>query len=43
MVFAEINEQMGHTVLELFESQGWELEMRKDLQGKDRMIKAWKN
>ena len=43
MIFAEINELMGPSVLELFERDGWELEMRKDLQGKHRMIKAWKS
>jgi methylase of polypeptide subunit release factors len=43
MIFAEINELMGPDVLDLFERDGWELEMRKDLQGKDRMIKGWKS
>ncbi len=40
MIFLEINEALGNEVIALFENFGFETELRKDMQGKDRMIKA---
>lgn len=39
-VFLEINEALGKEVTDLFEQQGYRTELRKDMQGKDRMVKA---
>ena len=40
-VYVEINEELGAEVIDTFKRQGYtKIEMRKDLQGKDRMIKA---
>jgi release factor glutamine methyltransferase len=41
MVFMEINEALGNEVQELFTKEGYKTELRKDMQGKDRMVKAW--
>ena len=40
MIFLEINEALGKEVVALYESFGYEVELKKDLQGKDRMVKA---
>jgi release factor glutamine methyltransferase len=40
MVFLEINEALGKEVVSLFEGKGYETCLRKDLQGKDRMLKV---
>ncbi len=40
MIFLEINEALGNEVITLFENLGFETELRKDMQGRDRMIKA---
>jgi release factor glutamine methyltransferase len=40
MVFLEINEKLGEEVVELYESYGFATELRKDLQGKDRMLRV---
>lgn len=40
-IYAEIHEDMGPQVVSLFEQQGYKTELRKDMQGKDRMIKAY--
>jgi len=40
VVFVEINEALGKETVALFEQQGYTVTLRKDLQGKDRMIKA---
>lgn len=40
MVFIEINEALGDEVKTLFELNGYTSELRKDMQGKDRMVKA---
>ena len=37
-IFLEINEALGKETIELFEKGGYLTELRKDLQGKDRMI-----
>ncbi len=42
MIFLEINEALGKDVTELFESKGYKTVLKKDMQGKDRMIKATK-
>lgn len=39
-LYLEINDQLGAATLNLFLDAGWEAELRKDLQGNDRMIKA---
>ena len=39
-IFLEINEALGKEVIRLFKSSGYEVELRKDMQGRDRMIKA---
>ena len=40
-LFVEINESLGEQVINLFQSEGFaNIELRKDMQGKDRMIKA---
>jgi release factor glutamine methyltransferase len=40
-LFVEINESLGEQVVNLFRSAGFaNIELRKDMQGKDRMIKA---
>ncbi|MBI2282097.1 MAG: peptide chain release factor N(5)-glutamine methyltransferase [Bacteroidetes bacterium] len=40
-IFLEINEALGKVTVSLYEQEGYTTELRKDLQGKDRMIKAW--
>jgi len=40
-LFVEINEALGNAVIDLFQSAGFEnIELKKDMQGKDRMVKA---
>jgi release factor glutamine methyltransferase len=39
-IFVELNETLGKETAELFESFGYQTELRKDMQGKNRMIKA---
>lgn len=39
-VYLEINEALGSAVMELFNEKGFKTELRKDMQGKDRMVKA---
>jgi len=39
-VFVEIHEDLGQKTKELFESKGFYAEIKKDFQGKDRMVKA---
>lgn len=41
-IYMELNEALGFACTELFRGQGYETELRKDLQGKERMLKAWK-
>jgi release factor glutamine methyltransferase len=41
MLFAEINEALGEEVVHLFQQKGYiHVELKKDMQGKDRMVKA---
>ena len=39
-LYMEIHDQLGAATLQLFVAAGWEAELRKDMQGNDRMIKA---
>jgi release factor glutamine methyltransferase len=39
-IFAEIHEDLGEKTKALFESKGFATEVKKDFQGKDRMVKA---
>lgn len=39
-IFLEIHEDMGETVTALFHKKGYTSELKKDMQGKDRMIKV---
>ena len=40
-LFVEINEDLGQDVVKLFQSKGFKtIEIKKDMQGKDRMVKA---
>ncbi|WP_206203707.1 hypothetical protein, partial [Thermococcus sp. M36] len=41
-IFVEINEALGKDTVDLFEKYSFKCLLRKDLQGKDRMIKAEK-
>lgn len=41
-IYVEINEQLGAATCACFESYGFSTNLKKDLQGKDRMIKATK-
>jgi len=39
-IFVEINERLGNEVAALFINENYQVELKKDLQGKDRMLKA---
>lgn len=39
-VYMEIHEDSGNEVVKLFEKEGYKVELRKDMQGKDRMAKV---
>lgn len=39
-LYVEIHEEFGEAVLQLFQKNGYRTELKKDMQGKDRMIKA---
>jgi len=41
-IFCEINEALGNETKDLFELYKYQTEIKKDMQGKDRIIKAWK-
>lgn len=40
VVFLEINESLGEPVIELYRKEGYAVELRKDMQGRDRMVKV---
>lgn len=40
LIYLEINEMLGKEVVDLFCMMGYTVELRKDMQGKDRMVKA---
>lgn len=43
-IYAEIHEESGNAVVNLFKEQGYSAaELKKDMQGKDRMVKAYLN
>jgi release factor glutamine methyltransferase len=42
-IFLEINEKLGKEVITLFEYKGYYVELRKDLQGRDRMVSVFKH
>ncbi|MES2330464.1 MAG: peptide chain release factor N(5)-glutamine methyltransferase [Bacteroidota bacterium] len=39
-IFLEINEALGNEIIDLYESFGYAVELRKDMQGKDRMARV---
>jgi release factor glutamine methyltransferase len=39
-IYVEIHEDLGESLTQLFQSKGYSTELKKDMQGKDRMIKA---
>jgi release factor glutamine methyltransferase len=39
-IYCEIHEDLGEPTKTLFESKGFTAEVKKDFQGKDRMVKA---
>ena len=39
-IYVEINEGLGNSTLELFRKKGYNAELKKDISGKDRMIRA---
>lgn len=39
-IFLEINEALGNEVVALYQNHGYQVALKKDLQGKDRMVKA---
>lgn len=43
VVYLEIHENSGDEVVRLFKGEGYEVELRKDMQGKDRMVRAAKH
>ncbi|MEI9943220.1 MAG: peptide chain release factor N(5)-glutamine methyltransferase [Chitinophagaceae bacterium] len=40
IIYAEIHENLANEIKELFQSGNYEIEIKKDMQGKDRMMKA---
>lgn len=42
-IYAEIHESLGKAVTELFDANGYQTELKKDMQGKDRMLRAGRN
>lgn len=42
-IYVEINEDLGDAVLKLFQSKDYEAIIKKDMQGKNRMVKAIRN
>lgn len=39
-IYAEIHERLGSAVSKMFEEKGYAVELKKDMQGKERMVKA---
>jgi release factor glutamine methyltransferase len=39
-IYLEIHEDLGEAIMQLLQSEGYTAELKKDMQGKDRMIKA---
>ena len=42
-IYTEIHEDLGEPVLQLFKSAGYTTEIKKDMQEKNRMVKAERN
>ena len=42
LLFFEIHEDLGKAVTDLLETEGYTAEIKKDIQGKDRMVMAGK-
>jgi len=42
-IYTEINESLGEATLAMFQANGYKTELRKDMQGKERMLKAFFN
>lgn len=42
-VYVEINQQLGKETVELFQQKGFAVELRKDMNGNERMVKAGRN
>lgn len=42
LIYVEIHESLSEEVMHLFESKGYKTELRKDMQGKHRMVKAFR-
>lgn len=42
-IYLEIHEELGEATSELFQAAGYKTELKKDMQGKDRMLKADRN
>jgi release factor glutamine methyltransferase len=40
VIYTEIHEDLGKATIALFESQGYSTELKKDMQGKERMVRA---
>ena len=40
--YAEIHEGTGTDIAQIFAGQGFQTELKKDMQGKDRMLRAWR-
>ena len=43
VIYMEIHENLGQDITRLFETNGYHVELRKDMQGKNRMVKAERN
>jgi release factor glutamine methyltransferase len=43
VIYTEINESLGEATTAMFESEGYSSAIKKDMQGKERMIRAWVN
>ncbi|HEY0354697.1 MAG TPA: peptide chain release factor N(5)-glutamine methyltransferase [Flavisolibacter sp.] len=43
VIYMEIHENLGQDITRLFETNGYQVELRKDMQGKNRMVKAGRN
>jgi release factor glutamine methyltransferase len=41
-IYLETHESLGDAVVSLYTKEDYQTELRKDMQGKDRMLKAWK-
>jgi release factor glutamine methyltransferase len=42
MIYTEIHEELGKAVTEVFVAEGYQTELKQDMQGKERMIKAFR-